>query len=146
MWVPSDSVADGLSGLAGVADVEFYVPSFFPSPAGGAVLSEMRRPRVVQALTAGVDWIRPPARRARRDGPRTAAAGPRSVVAAWDVHHTARGRVHPGLAATGCPVGPRGGRGVPAGRAAPERDQRCLLGAAILVDKQRAARSRTTGW
>jgi lactate dehydrogenase-like 2-hydroxyacid dehydrogenase len=85
MWVPSYWVAAGLAGLAGVdvevvalgrdmgetgdvgpvkvpasvADVEFYVPSFFPSPASSAVLSEMRRLRVVQALTAGVDWIRP---------------------------------------------------------------------------------------
>jgi phosphoglycerate dehydrogenase-like enzyme len=85
MWVPSGWVADGLSGLAGVdievvalgrdmgdtgdvepaaipasvADVEFYVPSFFPSPAGSAVLGEMPGLRVVQALTAGVDWLRP---------------------------------------------------------------------------------------
>jgi len=85
MWVPSDWVAAGLEGLAGVdvevvtlgrdmgetgavgpvavpasvAGVEFYVPSFFPSPAGSAVLGEMRGLRVVQALTAGVDWIRP---------------------------------------------------------------------------------------
>ena len=85
MWVPSDWVAAGLAGLAGVqvelvalgrdmgqtgdpgaaqvpasvSDVEFYVPSFFPSPAGTAVLSQMRGLRVVQALTAGVDWIRP---------------------------------------------------------------------------------------
>jgi phosphoglycerate dehydrogenase-like enzyme len=42
-----------------VADVEFYVPSFFPSAAGTAVLGQMPRLRVVQALTAGVDWIRP---------------------------------------------------------------------------------------
>ena len=85
MWVPSDWVADGLAGLAGVdvevvafgrdmgetgdigdvpvpasvADVEFYVPSFFPSPASSAVLGQMPALRVVQALTAGVDWIRP---------------------------------------------------------------------------------------
>jgi phosphoglycerate dehydrogenase-like enzyme len=85
MWVPADWVAAGLAGLAdvdveivalgrdmgetgavgpvtvpaNVADVEFYVPSFFPSPAGSAVLSEMSSLRVVQALTAGVDWIRP---------------------------------------------------------------------------------------
>ena len=85
MWVPSDWVADGLSGLGGVdlevvalgrdmgetgdigpvavpasvADVEFYVPSFFPSAASSRVLGEMRSLRVVQALTAGVDWIRP---------------------------------------------------------------------------------------
>jgi phosphoglycerate dehydrogenase-like enzyme len=85
MWVPSDWVADGLAGLAGVdvevvgfgrdmgetgdigdvpvpasvADVEFYVPSFFPSLASSAVLGQMPALRVVQALTAGVDWIRP---------------------------------------------------------------------------------------
>jgi phosphoglycerate dehydrogenase-like enzyme len=85
MWVPSDWVADGLSGLGGVdlevvalgrdmgetgdigpvavpasvTDVEFYVPSFFPSAASSRVLGEMRSLRVVQALTAGVDWIRP---------------------------------------------------------------------------------------
>jgi phosphoglycerate dehydrogenase-like enzyme len=90
MWVPSEWVAAGLKGLAGVevelvalgpdmgqageagpgeagpgdipasvADVEFYVPSFFPSSAGSAVLSQMRGLRVVQALTAGVDWLRP---------------------------------------------------------------------------------------
>ena len=83
--MPSQWVADGLAGLAGaqvevvalgrdmgesgdpgpaavpasVADVEFYVPSFFPSPAGSAVLGQMRALRVVQALTAGVDWLRP---------------------------------------------------------------------------------------
>jgi phosphoglycerate dehydrogenase-like enzyme len=85
MWVPSEWVAAGLAGLAGVdvevvalgrdmgetgdigpvpvpasvGAVEFYVPSFFPSPASSAVLGEMRALRVVQALTAGVDWIRP---------------------------------------------------------------------------------------
>jgi phosphoglycerate dehydrogenase-like enzyme len=85
MWVPSEWVAAGLAGLAGadvevvalgrdmgetgdtgpgpvpasVGAVEFYVPSFFPSPAGTAVLGQMRALRVVQALTAGVDWIRP---------------------------------------------------------------------------------------
>ena len=42
-----------------VAEVEFYVPSFFPSPAAIAVLGQMRSLRVVQTLTAGVDWIRP---------------------------------------------------------------------------------------
>ena len=44
---------------ASVAEVEFYVPSFFPSPAGSAVLSQMRGLRVIQTLSAGVDWIRP---------------------------------------------------------------------------------------
>ena len=87
--MPSGWVADGLAGLAGaevevvalgrdmgqsgeagrglvapdvpasVADVEFYVPSFFPSAAGSSVLSQMPGLRVVQALTAGVDWLRP---------------------------------------------------------------------------------------
>ena len=85
MWVPADWVAAGLTGLPdtdveivalgrdmgqtgdvgevavpeSVADVEFYVPSFFPSPAGSAVLSRMPRLAVVQTLTAGVDWLRP---------------------------------------------------------------------------------------
>ena len=44
---------------ATVGDVEFYVPSFFPSLAGTAVLAQMKRLRVVQTLTAGVDWLRP---------------------------------------------------------------------------------------
>jgi phosphoglycerate dehydrogenase-like enzyme len=85
IWVPADWVAAGLAGLpdtaveivalgrdmgqtgaigdvtvpASVSDVEFYVPSFFPSEAGSAVLSQMPRLRVVQTLTAGVDWLRP---------------------------------------------------------------------------------------
>lgn len=84
-WVPAEWVADELAGLPGVdvevvalgrdmadtgavgpvavpasvVDVEFYVPSFFPSEAASAVLGEMRALRVVQALTAGVDWLRP---------------------------------------------------------------------------------------
>lgn len=76
MWVPADWVAAGMTGLpdtdveivtldesvpppAGVADVEFYVPSFFPTPASIDVMRHMKRLRVVQALTAGVDWLRP---------------------------------------------------------------------------------------
>jgi phosphoglycerate dehydrogenase-like enzyme len=85
IWVPAGWVADELGGVAGVqpevvtlgrdlgqhgaiaadavpasvAEVEFYVPSFFPSPAGSAVLGQMRSLRVVQTLTAGVDWLRP---------------------------------------------------------------------------------------
>ena len=85
MWVPANWVAAGLDGLpdtaveivalgrdmgqtgdigdvavpASIAEVEFYVPSFFPSAAGSAVLSRMPRLRVVQTLTAGVDWLRP---------------------------------------------------------------------------------------
>jgi phosphoglycerate dehydrogenase-like enzyme len=85
MWVPSGWVAAGVADLPGVrvelvtlgpdlgetsfpgpdeippsvADVEFYVPSFFPSPAGATVLARMPRLRVVQTVTAGVDWLRP---------------------------------------------------------------------------------------
>jgi phosphoglycerate dehydrogenase-like enzyme len=85
IWVPADWVAAGLAGLpdakveivalgrdmgqtgavgditvpASAAEVEFYVPSFFPSPAGSAVLDQMPRLKVVQTLTAGVDWLRP---------------------------------------------------------------------------------------
>ncbi len=76
MWVPADWVAAGMTGLPGtevavvtlaegaappasVADVEFYVPSFFPTPASGEVMRHMKRLRVVQALTAGVDRLRP---------------------------------------------------------------------------------------
>src|SRR3984957_14621230 len=85
MWVPANWVAAGLTGLpdtdveivalgrdmgqtgdvgdvtvpASVAEVEFYVPSFFPSPAGSAVLSRMPRLKEVQPLSAGVDWLRP---------------------------------------------------------------------------------------
>jgi phosphoglycerate dehydrogenase-like enzyme len=76
MWVPADWVAAGMTGLpdtdveiisldgdglppASVADVEFYVPSFFPTPASGEVMHYMKRLRVVQTLTAGVDKLRP---------------------------------------------------------------------------------------
>jgi phosphoglycerate dehydrogenase-like enzyme len=85
IWVPANWVSTGLTGLSNtdveivalgrdvgqtgdvgdvtvpdsVAGVEFYVPSFFPSAAGVAVLSRMPRLKVVQTLTAGVDWLRP---------------------------------------------------------------------------------------
>ena len=75
VWVPADWVADGLSEVPGVdveivdparaalpasvADVEFYVPSFFPSPQSAAAMDHMPRLRVVQTLTAGVDKLRP---------------------------------------------------------------------------------------
>jgi len=75
MWVPADWVAAGMTGLPGtdveivsldgelppasVADVEFYVPSFFPTPASSEVMRYMKRLRVVQTLTAGVDKLRP---------------------------------------------------------------------------------------
>jgi phosphoglycerate dehydrogenase-like enzyme len=42
-----------------VADVEFYVPSFFPTPPVGEAMRHMKRLRVVQTLTAGVDKLRP---------------------------------------------------------------------------------------
>jgi phosphoglycerate dehydrogenase-like enzyme len=44
---------------ASVTDVEFYVPSFFPSRASGEVMAQMKRLRVVQTLTAGVDKLQP---------------------------------------------------------------------------------------
>jgi phosphoglycerate dehydrogenase-like enzyme len=85
MWVPAQWVAAGVTGLAdtdvelvalgrdlgqasdvgaipipaSAAEVEFYVTSFFPSPAGVSALGQMPRVKVVQTLTAGVDWIRP---------------------------------------------------------------------------------------
>jgi phosphoglycerate dehydrogenase-like enzyme len=75
IWVPADAVALGLSGLTGVtvevvapdgsrlpdsaAEVEFYVPPFFPGPDSLAAMRQMPRLRVVQTLTAGVDRVRP---------------------------------------------------------------------------------------
>lgn len=75
IWVPADWVAAGMKGLPGtdveivepdggplpasVADVEFYVPSFFPTPPVGEAMRHMQRLRVVQTLTAGVDKLRP---------------------------------------------------------------------------------------
>jgi phosphoglycerate dehydrogenase-like enzyme len=75
MWVPGEWVAAGMTGLPGtdvevvsvdgetppasVSDVEFYVPSFFPAPASGEVMRHMKRLRVVQTLTAGVDRLQP---------------------------------------------------------------------------------------
>jgi phosphoglycerate dehydrogenase-like enzyme len=75
MWVPDQPVADTLAGLAGVtvevvapedadlpasaADVEFYVPPFFPEPPALVAMAAMPRLRVVQTLTAGFDRVRP---------------------------------------------------------------------------------------
>jgi phosphoglycerate dehydrogenase-like enzyme len=75
IWVPADWVAAGLAGLpdteieivdpdgtglpASSAEVEFYVPSFFPTTQTGEAMGHMPRLRVVQALTAGVDKLRP---------------------------------------------------------------------------------------
>jgi phosphoglycerate dehydrogenase-like enzyme len=75
VWVPMEPVAQALAGLDGVtvevvtpdgsalpssaADVEFYVPPFFPAPEAVAAMSQMPRLRVVQTLTAGFDLVRP---------------------------------------------------------------------------------------
>jgi phosphoglycerate dehydrogenase-like enzyme len=75
IWVPMEPVAEALAGLPGstvetvvpdgsglppsVADVEFYVPPFFPSPESVAAMAEMPRLKVVQTLTAGFDLVRP---------------------------------------------------------------------------------------
>ena len=74
IWVPEQPVADMLAGLHGAtvevvapdgadlpesaAEVEFYVPPFFPEPPAVAAMAEMPRLRVVQTLTAGFDKVR----------------------------------------------------------------------------------------
>src|SRR5215472_1431625 len=80
MWVPDELVGSVMEGLAGarvevvspvafrsipqdvpesVAEVEFYVPPFLGSAAVAEVMRLMPRLRVVQALTAGVESLRP---------------------------------------------------------------------------------------
>lgn len=75
IWVPTQEAASALAGLDGAAvdvvvpdggelppsaaDVEFYVPPFFPAPAAVAALAHLPRLRVVQTLTAGVDKLLP---------------------------------------------------------------------------------------
>jgi phosphoglycerate dehydrogenase-like enzyme len=75
IWVPTESLAQALDGLDGAtvevvapdgsglpasaADVEFYVPPFFPAPAAVAAMTQMPSLRVVQTLTAGFDRVRP---------------------------------------------------------------------------------------
>jgi phosphoglycerate dehydrogenase-like enzyme len=75
IWVPLQPVADALSGLDGVtaevvtpdgsalpasaAEVEFYVPPFFPQPEAVSAMVQMPRLKVVQTLTAGFDRVRP---------------------------------------------------------------------------------------
>ena len=78
IWVPTEEVADALVGLPGLmvelvnpddggqpglpasaAQVEFYVPPFFPRPASIAAMRQMPRLRVVQTMTAGIDLLRP---------------------------------------------------------------------------------------
>jgi phosphoglycerate dehydrogenase-like enzyme len=73
--VPTEPVADALADLddasvevlapdgghlpPSVAEVEFYVPPFFPAPEAIAAMAQMPRLRVVQTLTAGFDRLRP---------------------------------------------------------------------------------------
>ena len=75
IWVPADPVAQAMEGLDGArvevqapegptlpasaADVEFYVPPFFPNPDAVAAMAQMPRLKVVQTLTAGFDRVRP---------------------------------------------------------------------------------------
>lgn len=75
IWVPADPVAQAMAGLDGArvevqapegpdlpasaADVEFYVPPFFPGPDAVAAMAQMPRLKVVQTLTAGFDRVRP---------------------------------------------------------------------------------------
>jgi phosphoglycerate dehydrogenase-like enzyme len=75
IWVPLEPVAEALDELdgvtvdvvvpaggeppAGAADVEFYVPAFFPDEAAVTVMDSMPRLKVVQTLTAGFDRVRP---------------------------------------------------------------------------------------
>jgi phosphoglycerate dehydrogenase-like enzyme len=75
IWVPLEPVAQALDDLGGVtakvvvpaggeppagaADVEFYVPAFFPDEAAVTVMDHMPRLKVVQTLTAGFDRVRP---------------------------------------------------------------------------------------
>jgi phosphoglycerate dehydrogenase-like enzyme len=75
IWVPTEPVAQALAGLDGVtvevlapdgtalpasaAEVEFYVPPFFPPTEAVLAMAQMPRLKVVQTLTAGFDRVRP---------------------------------------------------------------------------------------
>jgi phosphoglycerate dehydrogenase-like enzyme len=75
IWVPTEPVAQALADLDGArvevvapdgaplppsaAEVEFYVPPFFPAPAAAAAMAQMPKLRVVQTMTAGFDRVRP---------------------------------------------------------------------------------------
>jgi phosphoglycerate dehydrogenase-like enzyme len=52
-------VPDGAGLPPSAAEVEFYVPPFFPEPPALAAMTAMPRLRVVQTLTAGFDRVRP---------------------------------------------------------------------------------------
>ena len=74
-WVPVPEVATALEGLPGAsvevvapdggplpaaaAEVEFYVPPFFPARPAIEAMADLPRLRVVQALTAGIDRYLP---------------------------------------------------------------------------------------
>jgi phosphoglycerate dehydrogenase-like enzyme len=74
-WVPMEALAQALTGLHGAtvevvapagealppsaAEVEFYVPPFFPPPEAVQAMAHMPRLRVVQTMTAGFDRVRP---------------------------------------------------------------------------------------
>ncbi len=76
IWVPAPEFAAALDGLPGAPDVEvvvpdgaglpasagqveFYVPPFFPAQPAIAAIGQLPKLAVVQALTAGVDRLRP---------------------------------------------------------------------------------------
>jgi phosphoglycerate dehydrogenase-like enzyme len=76
IWVPVAEIAAALDGLPGAPEVEvvvpdgsvlpasagqveFYVPPFFPAQPAIAAISQLPKLAVVQALTAGVDRLRP---------------------------------------------------------------------------------------
>jgi phosphoglycerate dehydrogenase-like enzyme len=75
IWVPEPPLADALADLDGAdveivlpdgsglpasaADVEFYVPPFFPGQAAVTAMADMPCLKVVQTLTAGFDRVRP---------------------------------------------------------------------------------------
>jgi phosphoglycerate dehydrogenase-like enzyme len=75
IWVPVADIAAALDGLPGAevevvapdgaplpasaGQVEFYVPPFFPAPPAIAAIGQLPKLAVVQALTAGVDRLRP---------------------------------------------------------------------------------------
>jgi phosphoglycerate dehydrogenase-like enzyme len=76
IWVPVAEIAAALDALPGAPEVEvvvpdgsglpasagqveFYVPPFFPAQPAIAAISQLPKLAVVQALTAGVDRLRP---------------------------------------------------------------------------------------
>jgi phosphoglycerate dehydrogenase-like enzyme len=50
---------DGTPLPASAADVEFYVPPFFPAAEAVVAMAQLPRLRVVQTMTAGFDRVRP---------------------------------------------------------------------------------------